>query len=122
MSAIANWSFLSNHGRVLLCIADDPAMRLRDIAARLGITERRAYGIVADLTRGGYVAKHKNGRRNHYKIQAHLLLPEPASEERTIGEFIAMLARTNGSESSPPALSSYNLPPATPPTPADSAV
>ena len=67
-------------------------MRLRDIAARLGITERRAYGIVADLTQAGYVAKLKDGRRNRYQIQAHLPLPEPASHERTVGEVLAMLA------------------------------
>ena len=97
MSAIANWSFLSNHGRVLLCIADDPTMRLRDIAARLGITERRAYGIVADLTQAGYVAKLKDGRRNRYEIQAHLPLPEPASHERTVGEVLALLAGADDS-------------------------
>ncbi len=67
-------------------------MRLRDIAARLGITERRAYGIVADLTQAGYVAKLKDGRRNRYQIQAHLPLPEPASQDRTVGEVLAMLA------------------------------
>jgi hypothetical protein len=77
---------------VLLCIAGDPTMRLRDIATRLGITERRAYGIVADLTQAGYVAKLKDGRRNRYQIQAHLPLPEPTSHERTVGEVLAMLA------------------------------
>jgi hypothetical protein len=77
---------------VLLCIAGDPTMRLRDIAARLGITERRAYGIVADLTQAGYIAKLKDGRRNRYQIQAHLPLPEPASQERTVGEVLALLA------------------------------
>ena len=67
-------------------------MRLRDIAAELGITERSAYGIVADLTEAGYVAKLKDGRRNHYQIQTHLPLPEPAGRERTVGEVLAMLA------------------------------
>lgn len=77
---------------MLLCIAGDPTMRLRDIAARLDITERRAYGIVADLTQAGYIAKLKDGRRNRYQIQAHLPLPEPASQERTVGEVLALLA------------------------------
>ena len=54
---MANWTFLTNHARVLLCIASDPGVRLRDIAASLGITERSAYGIVTDLTAVGYVAK-----------------------------------------------------------------
>src|SRR5437763_8445768 len=60
------WGFLTNHGRVLLCIAHDPEARLRDIAAELAITERTAYGIVTDLTEAGYVLKEKDGRRNRY--------------------------------------------------------
>ncbi len=90
-----SWSFLSNHGRVLLCLAQDPGMRLRDIAAQVGITERSAYGIVADLTKAGYVAKLKDGRRNRYKIQAHRPLPEPTARERTVGEVLALLADTD---------------------------
>ena len=89
---MADWSFLTNHARVLLCISHDPGVRLRDIAAALGITERSAYGIVTDLTTAGYLVKHKDGRRNRYQIQAHLPLPEPASRERTIGEVLALLA------------------------------
>ena len=89
---MAEWSFLTNHARVLLCIAHDPGVRLRDIAARTGVTERTAYGIVTDLTEAGYVVKHKNGRRNRYQIQAHLPLPETDSRERTIGEILALLA------------------------------
>jgi IclR helix-turn-helix domain len=94
---MGSWSFLSNHGRVLLCLAHDPAMRLRDIAARMGITERSAYGIVADLTEAGYITKGKNGRRNHYQIQAHLPLPEPTSRERTVGEVLALLTGASAS-------------------------
>jgi DNA-binding IclR family transcriptional regulator len=67
---MANWGFLTNHARVLLCIAHDPGARLRDIAASLGITERSAYGIVADLAEARYVIKQKDGRRNRYQIQA----------------------------------------------------
>jgi predicted transcriptional regulator len=88
---VADWSFLTNHARVLLCIAHDPGVRLRDIAARMGVTERTAYGIVTDLTEAGYVVKHKDGRRNRYQIQAHLPLPEPDSRERTIGEILTLL-------------------------------
>lgn len=68
---MAEWSFLTSHARVLLCIAHEPGVRLRDIAARVGVTERTAYGIVTDLTEAGYVIKHKDGRRNRYQIQAH---------------------------------------------------
>jgi hypothetical protein len=89
---VANWTFLTSHARVLLCIARDPGVRLRDIAASVGITERSAYGIVTDLTAAGYVVKQKDGRRNRYQIQAHLPLPEPASQEPAIGEVLALLA------------------------------
>jgi len=88
---VADWSFLTNHARVLLCIAHDPGVRLRDIAARTSVSERTAYGIVTDLTEAGYVVKHKDGRRNRYQIQAHLPLPETDSRERTIGEIMALL-------------------------------
>jgi DNA-binding transcriptional ArsR family regulator len=88
---VESWSFLTNHARVLLCIAHDPDARLRDIAASLGITERSVYGIVTDLTAAGYVIKHRDGRRNLYQIQAHLPLPEPASKEPAIGEVLALL-------------------------------
>ena len=92
---MANWSFLTSHARVLMCIAHDPGARLRDIAAGLGITERSAYGIVTELAEAGYVVKQKDGRPNRYQIQAHLPLPEPASRERTVGEVLALLAGTD---------------------------
>jgi DNA-binding IclR family transcriptional regulator len=85
------WSFLTNHARALLCIAHDPGVRLRDIAATLDITERRAFGLVADLTQAGYVVKEKDGRRNRYRIQDHLPLRGGVSQERTIGEVLELL-------------------------------
>jgi hypothetical protein len=88
----ANWTFLTSHARVLLCIAHDPGVRLREIAASVGITERSAYGIVTDLAEAGYIVKQKTGRRNRYQIQAHLPLPEPTSQERTVGEILTLLA------------------------------
>jgi hypothetical protein len=75
----------------LLCIAHDPGVRLRDIAARTGITGHIAYSIVTDLTEAVYVVKHKDGRRNRYQIQAHPPLPQTGSRERTIGEILALL-------------------------------
>jgi len=101
---MADWSFLTNHARALLCIAHDPGIRLRDIASALGITERSAYGIVADLAAGGYVVKEKNGNRNCYQIQAHLPLmesthpplPDSISRERTIGEVLDLLVDARG--------------------------
>jgi DNA-binding MarR family transcriptional regulator len=91
---VTEWSFLTNHARVLLCIAHDPGIRLRHIATTLDITERTAYGIVTDLTEGGYVVKEKDGRRNRYQIQAHLPLRESITRERTIGEVLNVLVDT----------------------------
>jgi hypothetical protein len=88
---MGSWSFLTNHARVLLRIAREPGIRLRDIAAALDITERTAYSIVTDLTAAGYLLKQKDGRRSHYQIQAHLPLPEPASQEPAIGDVLAVL-------------------------------
>lgn len=88
---MTSWTFLTQHARVLLWVADDPGVRLRDIAARLDITERTAFGIITDLVEAGYVVKEKDGRRNRYHIQAHLPLPEPVGRERTIGEVLAVL-------------------------------
>lgn len=88
---VEGWSFLTNHARGLLFIARDPGARLRDVASGLGITERSAHAIIADLTSAGYVVKHKHGRRNRYQIQEHLPLPEPASLEPAIGDVLAML-------------------------------
>ena len=89
---MGNWTFLTNHARVLLCIARDPRARLRDIAASLDITERGAHGIITDLTRAGYLSKQRDGRRNRYQIRAHLPWPEPAGPDRTIGEVLDVLA------------------------------
>jgi Winged helix-turn-helix DNA-binding len=86
-----SWTFLTNHARVLLCISQDAGIRLRDIADRVGITERSAFAIVLDLAEAGYVVKEKDGRRNRYRIQADLPLPEP-SRERTVGEILGLLA------------------------------
>jgi hypothetical protein len=86
-----SWTFLTNHARVLLRIAQDPGARLRDIADSLGITERSAYSIVTDLTGAGYVIKHKDGRRNRYQVQAHLPLPDPVGQEPAIGDVLAAL-------------------------------
>ena len=87
-----SWGFLTNHARVLLCIAHDPGTRLRDIAATLGITERSAHSIVTDLTEAGYLIRHKDGRRNHYQVQAHLPLPGPGTRVPAIGEIVALFA------------------------------
>lgn len=95
---MASWSFLTNHARVLVCIAHDPGARLRDIAAQLSITERSAFGIVCDLVEAGYVTRIKDGRRNRYEIRSDLPLPETVGRERTIGEVLEILVGANALE------------------------
>jgi hypothetical protein len=101
---MANWGFLTNHARVLLCIAHDPGARLRDIAASQGITERSAHAIVADLAQAGYVVKRKDGRRNQYQIETHLPLAEPGTREPAVGEVLDLLLGHAGSGEVSPGL------------------
>ena len=96
-----SWSFLTNHAQVLLCIAQDPGVRLREIGEAVGITERAAHRIVVELATAGYISRKRNGRRNHYTIQSHLPLPDPLASEQKIGDLLAILAgqplaETNG--------------------------
>ncbi len=95
------WSFLTNHAQVLLCIAHDPGLRLREIGEAVGITERAAHRIVAELAAAGYISRRRNGRRNHYTIKSHLPLPDPLAREQRLGDLLAILAaqppaETNG--------------------------
>jgi predicted transcriptional regulator len=85
------WGFLTNHAQALLCIAEEPAVRLRDIAVRLDITERSAHGIVADLVTAGYVHKTKQGRRNQYAVDTDKPLPEALLRQRTVGQLLELL-------------------------------
>lgn len=72
--ADAGWTFLTNHAHVLFCIAEDPFVRIRDIALKVGITERAVQRIVADLEDKGYLSIFKEGRRNRYELDLHLPL------------------------------------------------
>jgi DNA-binding transcriptional ArsR family regulator len=98
---MGRWSFLTNHARVLLCIAHDPGVRLRDIAALADITERTAHDIVTDLVAAGYVIKEKDGRRNRYRIEEHVPLRDAISPEPTIGELLDLLVGVNAHRSRP---------------------
>jgi predicted transcriptional regulator len=86
------WSFLTNHAQVLLCIAQDPGIRLRELGEAVGITERAAHRIVVELADAGYISRTRDGRRNHYTIQAHLPLPDPLARQQKIGDLLAILA------------------------------
>jgi hypothetical protein len=87
-----SWSFLTNHAQVLLCIAHDSGIRLREIGEAVGITERAAHRIVVELADAGYISRTRNGRRNHYTIQSHLPLPDPLPREQKLGDLLAILA------------------------------
>lgn len=86
------WTLLSNHGHVLMCIASSPDARLRDIADRVGITERSVFGIVSDLEAAGMVRRVKVGRRNTYVIVRSARLRHPIESEHSVGELIDTLA------------------------------
>jgi DNA-binding transcriptional ArsR family regulator len=98
---MAEWSFITQHARALVCIARDPGVRLREIADALGVTERRAFGIVSDLTEAGYVVKDRDGRRNRYRIQEHLPLRVRVGRDPTIGELLGVLVDTGATDSVP---------------------
>jgi hypothetical protein len=86
------WSFLTNHAQVLVCIAQDPGSRLREIGDAIGITERAAHRIVSELADAGYISRERTGRRNHYTVQSHLPLPDALSREQKIGDLLSILA------------------------------
>jgi predicted transcriptional regulator len=85
------WRFLSNHTQVLLCIQRDPDARFRDIADSVGITERAAQRIVADLIESGYVESERVGRRNHYRVNTDIAMRHPAQEGHDVGELLRLL-------------------------------
>ncbi|HKY11740.1 MAG TPA: winged helix-turn-helix domain-containing protein [Gaiellaceae bacterium] len=95
----ATWVFLTNHANVLLCVASDPDARSRDIAERVGITERAAQRILSDLLAEGYLSKIKQGRRNRYTVNRTAHLRHPNFQEFEIGPLIDILR--NGTESRP---------------------
>ncbi|MGM0599520.1 MAG: helix-turn-helix transcriptional regulator [Candidatus Rifleibacteriota bacterium] len=86
-----NWTFLSNHSHVLLCLASDSSMRMRDIAQKVGITERAVQRIIADLTEAGYIDRFKNGRCNSYEIHREKHLRHPIEENKLIEDLISLI-------------------------------
>ena len=88
------WTFLTSHGQVLVCIARDPGVRLRDIGERVRITERAAHRIVAELADAGYISRQRNGRRNHYTINARLPLPDTIARDQNVGQLLEILSAT----------------------------
>ena len=89
-----HWTFLTRHAQVLLCIADDPGIRLRDIGEQVGITERAAHRIVAELATAGYLTRERTGRRNRYTINADVPLPDSVAREHAVGRLLEILVAT----------------------------
>ncbi len=85
------WTFLSNHAHVLLCIAREPGIRLRDVAERVGITERAVQRIVADLEEGGYLSRVREGRRNHYEVHADRPLRHTVESHREVRGLLDLI-------------------------------
>jgi DNA-binding MarR family transcriptional regulator len=102
---MAEWKFLTNHAHVLLCVAHEPRIRLREIAEAVGITERAAHRIIAELEEGGYISRERHGRRNFYSFHPDAVMRHPNLQhsmlgELTLGELVAPLidpqTRLNG--------------------------
>jgi DNA-binding MarR family transcriptional regulator len=87
------WTFLTNHAQVLVCLAEKPDLRGREIAELVGVSERRVQGIIRDLVAAGYVTRSRAGRRNHYTINLAGDLRHPLEDDHTVGELLAVLGR-----------------------------
>jgi DNA-binding MarR family transcriptional regulator len=94
----STWTFLTNHAHVLVCIAEDPDIRGRDIALHVGITERAAQAIIAELESEGYLTRHRRGRRNRYELHTTAPLRHPLESHHTIGDLLRALGRGSSTE------------------------
>ena len=91
VDARQGWTFLTNHAHVLLCVVRDPEARLRDVADMVGITERAAQRIVADLVEAGYLERTRQGRGNHYRLHPDVPLRHPMDRDTAIGQLVTLL-------------------------------
>ena len=96
-----SWTFLTNHAHVLLCLAMDPEARMRNVAERVGITERAVQKIVADLEGEGYLTRSRSGRRNRYEIHSEQPLRHPLERHRTVDSLLALALTAKGSRPRP---------------------
>ncbi|MDG2303748.1 MAG: winged helix-turn-helix domain-containing protein [Candidatus Binatia bacterium] len=86
------WTFFSNYGHILLALAQDPAARLRDLAERVGITERAVHRLLSEMESAGVITRHREGRRNSYSIRRGGKLRHPIEHHRTVGDLIDLIA------------------------------
>lgn len=90
----AAWTFFTNHSHVLICLAQEPELRVRDIAVRVGITERAVQKILAELEAADVIARERDGRRNRYQVRKENPLRHPIEEHRTVGHLLRLAAKT----------------------------
>lgn len=88
---LPSWTFFSNHGHVLICLARNPELRLRDVADLVGITERAVQKIVSDLEQAGVLTRERSGRRNRYRIHPDVPLRHPLEAHRTVEALLRMV-------------------------------
>ena len=88
---VPDWTFLTNHAHVLFCLAKDPEIRLRDVADRVGITERAVQRIVTELETAGYITRQRNGRRNTYTVHQHNPLRHPIENHRNVADLLTLI-------------------------------
>jgi DNA-binding MarR family transcriptional regulator len=89
------WTFLTNHAHVLICIAEDPNARIRDLAARVGITERAIQKIITELEEGNYLTHVRDGRRNVYRVKANQPLRHPVEKHRSVAVLLELVGATS---------------------------
>ncbi|GAA4880844.1 MarR family transcriptional regulator [Actinomycetospora straminea] len=99
---VPSWTFLTNHGHVLVALARDPHRRLRDVALEVGITERSAQSIVADLEAAGYLRRVRVGRRNRYEVETSRPLRHPAERDHQVGELLGLFTGAADEDGEPP--------------------
>jgi len=87
------WTFLTNHAHVLICVAEDPTVRIRDVASRVGITERGVQRIIAELEEAGYLSHAREGRRNVYRVRTDQSLRHPIEGHRSVSSLLALARR-----------------------------
>jgi hypothetical protein len=95
-ATLPRWKFLTNHAQVLVCIAHDPGVLLREISQQVGITERAAHRIVTELAACGYITRERIGRRNQYTVQSGAPLPDNLGRLERVGDLLSILVDTNG--------------------------
>jgi DNA-binding MarR family transcriptional regulator len=99
---ISDWTFLTNHAHVLFCLAQDPGIRLRDVADRVGITERAVQRIVTELEIGAYITRQRNGRRNSYTVHKQQFLRHPIEDHCRVADLLGLIPSSDARYSEKP--------------------